>query len=39
MVDLALLMHKLNHSDLAYTKRYLGITDEELEEVVRRLNL
>jgi hypothetical protein len=31
MVDLALLMHKLNHSDLAYTKRYLGITEEELE--------
>jgi integrase len=38
-VDLALIMHKLNHSDLAYTKRYLGITDEELESVVRRLNL
>jgi integrase len=38
-VDLALIMHKLNHSDLTYTKRYLGITDEELEEVVRRLNL
>ncbi len=38
-VDLALIMHKLNHSDLAYTKRYLGITDEELEEVIKRLNL
>ena len=38
-VDLALIRHKLNHSDLAYTKRYLGILDEELEEVVRRLNL
>jgi len=38
-VDLALIMHKLNHSDLSYTKRYLGITDEELEEVVKRLNL
>ncbi|MCD4687510.1 MAG: site-specific integrase [Anaerolineae bacterium] len=38
-VDLALIMHKLNHSNLAYTKRYLGITDEELEAVVRRLNL
>ncbi len=38
-VDLALIMHMLNHSDLAYTKRYLGITDEELGEVVRRLNL
>jgi site-specific recombinase XerD len=38
-VDLALIMHKLNHSSLAYTKRYLGITDEELQDVVRRLNL
>jgi site-specific recombinase XerD len=38
-VDLALIMHKLNHSSLAYTKRYLGITNEELEEVSRRLNL
>jgi site-specific recombinase XerD len=38
-VDLALIMHKLNHKDLAYTKRYLGITDEELGDVVRRLNL
>ena len=38
-VDLALIMHKLNHSDLAYTKRYLGITDEEIGEVILRLNL
>lgn len=38
-VDLALIMHMLNHSDLAYTKRYLGITDDELGAVVRRLNL
>jgi site-specific recombinase XerD len=38
-VDLVLIMHQLNHNDLAYTKRYLGITDEELEAVVRRLNL
>ncbi len=38
-VDLALIMHKFNHSDLAYTKRYLGITDDELEAVVRNLNL
>lgn len=38
-VDLALIMHKLNHKDLSYTKRYLGITDEELGDVVRRLNL
>jgi integrase len=38
-VDLALIMHKFNHSSLAITKRYLGITDDELGEVVRRLNL
>jgi site-specific recombinase XerD len=38
-VDLALNMHKLNHNSLAYTKRYLGITDDELEAVVGRLNL
>lgn len=38
-VELSLIMHKLNHNDLSYTKRYLGITDDELEAVVRRLNL
>jgi site-specific recombinase XerD len=38
-VDLALIMHKLNHESIAYTKRYLGITDEELQAVVQRLNL
>lgn len=38
-VDLALIMYKLNHASLAYTKRYLGITDDELEDVVRKLNL
>ena len=38
-VDLALIMHKLNHESIAYTKRYLGITDDELEAVAHRLNL
>ena len=38
-VDLALIMHKLNHSSIATTKRYLGITDDELREVVQWLNL
>jgi len=38
-VDLALIMHKLNHASLIYTKRYLGITDDELHAVARRLNL
>jgi len=38
-VDLALIMHKLNHESIAYTKRYLGITDDELHAVSQRLNL
>ena len=38
-VDLALIMYKLNHNSVAYTKRYLGITDAELQDVIQRLNL
>lgn len=38
-VDLALIMHKLNHNSIAYTKRYLGITDDELQAVAQRHNL
>ena len=38
-VDLALIMHKLNHESIAYTMRYLGITDDELQAVSQRLNL
>jgi len=38
-VDLALIMYKLNHESIACTKRYLGITDDELQAVVQRLNL
>jgi len=38
-VDLALIMHKLNHESIAYTKPYLGITDDELQAVSLRLNL
>lgn len=38
-VDLALIMFKLNHNSIAYTKRYLGITNDEIEEVMKRLNL
>ena len=30
-VDLALIIHKLNQESIAYTKRYLGITDDELQ--------
>ncbi len=38
-VDLALIMYKLNHASLADTKRYIGITNYEIEEVVKKLNL
>ncbi len=38
-VDLALIMYKLNHASLADTKRYIGITNDEIEEVVKKLNL
>ncbi len=38
-VDLSLIICKLNHSSLVYTKRYLGITDDELQAVIQRLNL
>ncbi len=38
-VDLALIMHKFNHESIAYTKRYIGVTDDELEAVAQRLNL
>jgi integrase len=38
-VDLAIIMYKLNHASLVETKRYIGVTDVELEKVVMRLNL
>ena len=38
-VDLALIMYKLNHNSIAYTKRYLGITDDGLQAIAQRLNL
>lgn len=38
-VDLALIMFKLNHNSIAYTKRYLGITNDELQAISQRLNL
>lgn len=38
-VDLAIIMYKLNHASLADTKQYIGVTNDEVQEVVRRLNL
>lgn len=38
-VDLATIMRKYNHSRLDITMRYLGITDDELAEAARRINL
>lgn len=38
-VDLAVIQHKLNHSSMAITKRYLGITDDEIEDVCMKANL
>lgn len=38
-VSIELIQYKLNHSSLAVTKRYLGITDEELAEVCNKLDL
>jgi hypothetical protein len=38
-VDPALIMHKLNHESITYTKSYLDITEDEMVAVVERLNL
>ncbi|AHF07172.1 site-specific integrase [Desulfitobacterium metallireducens] len=38
-VDLALIMEALNHSSIAMTKKYIGITQDDLDEVYIKLNL
>jgi integrase len=38
-VPMEIIMAKLNHTSFAFTKRYLGITDDELKAAAEGLNL
>ena len=38
-IPLEIIQHKLNHSSLAVTQRYLGITADEIEEACNKLDL
>jgi integrase len=38
-VPMEIIMEKLNHNSFAFTKRYLGITDDELKAAAEGLNL
>ncbi len=39
LIPLEIIQHKLNHSSLAVTQRYLGITADEIEEACKKLDL
>jgi site-specific recombinase XerD len=38
-IPLEIIQHKLNHSSLAVTSRYLGITADEIAEACNKLDL
>lgn len=38
-IPLEIIQHKLNHSSLAVTQRYLGITADEIEAACNKLDL
>ena len=38
-IPLSIIQHKLNHSSLAMTMKYLWITDDEVEKACNKLNL
>ena len=38
-ISIELIQHRLNHSSLSVTKRYLWITDDELKEACNKLDL
>jgi integrase len=38
-VALPIIMGKLNHNNLSYTKRYLGVTDDDMQKIANGLNL
>jgi integrase len=38
-IPLEIIQHKLNHSSLAVTQRYLGITADEIADACNKLDL
>lgn len=38
-IPMEIIQHKLNHSSMTVTKRYLGITDDEIQEACLALDL
>ncbi len=38
-VPMEIIQHKLNHSSITVTKRYIGITNDEIMDVCNKLDL